>query len=144
MTSVSLNKVWKAANALHVSLYRKSDGKFANRIANLPILLITTYGRKSGKAHTNPLVYIKDGADYVVSATNNGASVDPGWYRNLQARPEAKIELGDAAFDARVVIANEPERTQLYEKFKAASSNFVKYEKRAQRTLPVIRLKPTH
>ncbi len=49
MTSALL----KLANGLHVALYRMSGGKFANKIANLPILLITTFGRKSGKPYTN-------------------------------------------------------------------------------------------
>jgi hypothetical protein len=54
-----------------------SGGKFANKIANLPILLITTFGRKSGKPFTNAVVYIRDGQDYLVSATNGGADTHP-------------------------------------------------------------------
>jgi deazaflavin-dependent oxidoreductase (nitroreductase family) len=144
MASTLLKWVGKAANGLHVALYRKSGGKFANRIANLPILLITTFGRKSGKPYTNPLVYLKDGQDYLVSATNGGANTDPGWYLNLKIRPEAKIEVGGTSFNVQVTITDNQERTQLYEKFKEASSNFVKYEKNTNRVLPVIRLTLTH
>jgi deazaflavin-dependent oxidoreductase (nitroreductase family) len=144
MTSALLTWVSKRANNLHVALYRRSGGKFANKIANLPILLITTLGRKSGKVYTNPVVYIKDGQDYLVSATAGGADTDPGWYRNLKTRPEAQIEVGDTAFSVQATIAERDERTRLYEKFKAASNNFVKYEKRTSRVLPVIRLTPTH
>ncbi len=140
MTSALL----KLANGLHVALYRMSGGKFANKIANLPILLITTFGRKSGKPYTNPVVYIKDGQDYLVSATAGGADTDPAWYRNLKTRREAKIEVGDTVFNVQAMIAEREERTRLYEKFKAASSNFAKYEKSTSRVLPVIRLTPTH
>ena len=143
MASAPLKWVLKVANGLHVTLYRMSDGKFANKIANLPILLITTFGRKSGKPHTNPVVYVKDGQDYLVSATNGGSDTDPGWYLNLKTRPEAKIEVGDTTFNVRAVITESEERTRLYEKFKAASSNFVKYEQGTSRVLPVIRLTPT-
>ena len=143
MTSALLKWVWQRANGLHVALYRMSGGKFANRIANLPILLITTFGRKSGKPYTNPLVYIKDGQDYLVSATAGGANTDPGWYRNLKTKPQAKIEVGDTTFNVQVTIAESEERTRLYEQFKAASSNFVKYEQSTRRVLPVIRLTPT-
>lgn len=144
MASTLLKRAMKAANGLHVTLYRMSGGKFANKIANLPILLLTTFGRKSGKPFTNPVVYIKDGQDYLVSATNGGSHTDPGWYLNLKTRPEAKIEVGDTTFNVQATIAESEERTRLYEQFKAASSNFVKYEKSTSRVLPVIRLTPIH
>lgn len=140
MTSALL----KLANGLPVALYRMSGGKVANKIANLPILLNTTFGRKSGKPYTNPVVYIKDGQDYLVSATAAGADTDPGWYHNLKTRLEAKIEVGDTAFNVQATIAEHEERTRLYEKFKAASSNFAKYEKSTSCVLPVIRLTPAH
>jgi deazaflavin-dependent oxidoreductase (nitroreductase family) len=135
--------IMRAANDLHVALYRKSRGRFAHRIANLPILLITTFGRKSGRPHTNPVVYIEDGEDYLVSATAGGVDWDPAWYLNLKAKREAKIQIGDLALNVHATITESEERTRLYEKFKAASSNFAKYEQGTSRVLPVIRLTPT-
>jgi deazaflavin-dependent oxidoreductase (nitroreductase family) len=142
--SKRLIRILKAANSVHVALYRISGGKFGNKIANLPVLLITTFGRKSGKPYTNPVVFIQDGLDYLVSATAGGSDWDPGWYLNLKTRPEAKIEVGDASFNVQATIAENEERTRLYEKFKAASGNFVKYEQNISRVLPVIRLTPNH
>lgn len=136
-------RLFKAANGLHVALYRMSRGKFANKIANLPILLITTTGRKSGQPRTNPVVYVKEGQDYLISASNGGADLHPNWYLNLQERPLAKIEIGDKVFNVNATIVANEERTRLYDKFIAASSNFVKYEKGTSRVIPVIRLTPT-
>jgi deazaflavin-dependent oxidoreductase (nitroreductase family) len=119
-----------------------SAGKFANKIANLPILLITTFGRKSGKPHTNPVVYLESGQDYLVSASAGGMDWHPGWYLNLKNQPRAKIEIGNKTFDVRAEIIEGEERVRLYEKFKAASSNFSKYEKGTSREIPVIRLTP--
>ncbi len=79
-----------------------------------------------------------------MSPTAGGADTDPGWYHNLKTRPEAKIEVGDTAFNVQATIAEHEEPTRLYEKFKAASSNFAKYEKSTSRVLPVIRLTPAH
>jgi deazaflavin-dependent oxidoreductase (nitroreductase family) len=138
--SKRLRKVLNIANGIHVALYRMSGGKFANQIANLPVLLITTFGRKSGKPHTNPVVYIEDGQDYLVSASTGGMDWHPGWYLNLKNSPEVKIEIGDKGFNVQAVIMDGEERSRLYEKFKAASSNFVKYEKSTSRVIPVIRL----
>jgi deazaflavin-dependent oxidoreductase (nitroreductase family) len=138
----SKNLVWvlNIANNIHVGLYRMSGGKFANKIANLPIMLITTFGRKSGKPHTNPVVYLEDGQDYLVSASAGGMDWHPGWYLNLKNRPEAKVEIGDKTFNVQAVIIEGEERVRLYGKFKAASSNFSKYEKGTSRVIPVIRL----
>ena len=143
MTSALLKRVVRLVTSLHAALYRRSSGKFANRVANLPVLLLTTFGRKSGKPYTTPVVYVMDGQDYLVSASAGGGDRDPGWYLNLKTRPEARIEVGNTAFDVQATMAEGEERTQLYEKFKAASSNFVKYEKSTSRVLPVIRLTPT-
>jgi deazaflavin-dependent oxidoreductase (nitroreductase family) len=142
MASAALNVVLKTANGAHVGLYRVTGGKFANRIAGLPILLITTYGRKSGKQRTHPVVYLRDGRDFVVSASAGGMDWHPGWYFNLKSRPEARIQVGDQTFAVRATILEGAERDQMYEKFKAASSNFVKYEKGTSRVIPVIRLTP--
>jgi len=138
--SKRLRKVLNIANGIHVALYRMSGGKFANQIANLPVLLITTFGRKSGKPHANPVVYIEDGQDYLVSASTGGMDWHPGWYLNLKNSPEVKIEIGDKRFNVQAVIMDGEERSRMYEKFKAASNNFVKYEKSTSRVIPVIRL----
>ena len=139
-----LRKFLLAANRFHVAIYRRSKGKIASRIANLPLLLITTYGRKTGNPSTTPVVYLQDGGDYLVSATNGGSDWDPGWFLNLKARPQARLEIGEQAFDVQAVVAASEERQQLYERFKAASAYFIKYEKGTSRVLPVIRLTAAH
>jgi deazaflavin-dependent oxidoreductase (nitroreductase family) len=132
----------RKANQIHVALYRMSKGKLANEIANMPILLITTYGRKSGKLRSNPIVYIRDGQDYLVTASAGGMDWNPDWYFNLKKQPEARIQVGENVLDVAAVIINGDERTRLYDRFKAASPNFVKYEKGTSREIPVIRLIP--
>ena len=140
--SKGLKRVLKLANGPHVALYRMSGGRVGNKIADLPVLLITTFGRKSGLSYTNPVVYIKDGHDYLVSASTGGMDWHPGWYLNLKQRPEVKIEIGDKTFNVQAVIMDGEERKRLYEKFKAASSNFMKYENGTSREIPVVRLVP--
>jgi deazaflavin-dependent oxidoreductase (nitroreductase family) len=120
-----------------------SGGKLANRIANLPLLLITTAGRKSGKLRTSPIVYIKDGKDYLVSASAGGMDWHPDWYLNLKNNPKAKIQVGKQILNVTATMPKGEERTRLYEKFKAASNNFVKYEQNTTRVIPVVRLTPT-
>jgi len=66
----------------------------------------------------------------------------PGWYLNLLKRPEARVQVGTRSFDVLAAVTVGEDRTRLYERFKSASSNFVKYEKNTSRVLPVIRLTP--
>lgn len=140
--SKQLKVVMKAATGLHVALYRLSKGRFGNRIANLPVLLLTTFGRKSGTPFTNPVVFIQDGQDYLVSASAGGADWHPGWYLNLRRSTKARMEIGEKVFNVQAEIMEGESRAWLYEKFKAASSNFEKYEKGTNRVIPVIRLTP--
>jgi deazaflavin-dependent oxidoreductase (nitroreductase family) len=132
----------RLANSIHVALYRTSRGKIAGEIAKMPLLLITTYGRKTGKPHTNPVVYIRDGKDYLVSASTGGMAWNPAWYFNLKDHPDIKIQVGNQRFDVHAEITLGKDRNQLYERFKAASPNFIKYEKGTSRVIPVIRLIP--
>src|SRR4030066_2535004 len=119
----------KVANSVHGALYRISGGKFGNKGGNLPVMLITTIGRKSGKSHTTPVVFMEDGHDYLITALIGGMNWHPSWYLNLKQKPDVKIEIGDKTFNVQAVIMDGEERKRLYEKFKAASSNFLKYEK---------------
>ena len=141
--SKTMKRVMKIANGLHVALYRASGGKFASEVAGMPLLLMSTVGRKSGKRHTNPIAYLRDGQDYLVAASVGGMDWNPGWYFNLRDQPQATITVGSQSLDVKATIATGDERTQLYEKFKTASSNFVKYEQKTSRIIPVIRLTPT-
>ena len=85
----------------------------------------------------------RDGNDYLIAASTGGADKNPAWFANLEGKPNAKIEVDGKTMSVKVVIAKGDERTELYEKFKSAGSNFVGYEQKTTRKIPVIRLQPT-
>jgi deazaflavin-dependent oxidoreductase (nitroreductase family) len=143
MAPTWLKRVMRPANAIHVALYRLSRGRVVNHAAGVPLLLLTTNGRKSGKPRTNPVAFITDGQDYLIAATVGGMDWNPGWYYNLRNKPDAKIQVGNKTFTVRATVVAPEQRTHLYERFKAASGNFVKYERSVTRTIPVLRLTPT-
>jgi deazaflavin-dependent oxidoreductase (nitroreductase family) len=76
-----------------VIVYRWSHGRFGGRMQDLPVLILHTVGRKSGKARQSPLLYIQHGDDYVVVGSRGGSDAPPAWWLNLQAMPEATIEI---------------------------------------------------
>ena len=82
-------------SSAHTGLYRATGGKLGGRMGKNPILLLNTVGRKSGKKRVTPLLYVVDGEDYVIIASQGGAPTHLAWFLNLVANPETTIEVGD-------------------------------------------------
>jgi len=78
----------------HRAVYRLTRGRLLGRVAGMPVLLLTTTGRRSGRARTTPLTYFEVGSDLVVVASNGGEDSPPAWWLNLCERPEAAITRG--------------------------------------------------
>jgi deazaflavin-dependent oxidoreductase (nitroreductase family) len=103
------------------------------------LLLLTTRGAKTGRAHTTPLAYHRDGTNYVIIASMGGAPRHPAWYHNLLANPAAEIEVGTEKFRVRATaIPNGPERDRLYEQQAHIMPGFREYEKATTRKIPVV------
>ena len=61
-------------------------------------------GAKSGEPRTHTLSYAKDGADYLIVASNAGARRNPAWYHNVKAHPDLEINVGAKRFPVRASI----------------------------------------
>ena len=141
--------VMKYLGKAHVWVYRKSGGKIganwrvgAGLKKPVPTLLLEHTGRKSGKTLVSPLVYINDGQDVVVVASQGGRDTDPQWYRNLVAIPDVYIEMGRDRRAVRAVTASAEERARLWPKLVDAYADFDTYQGWADREIPVVVLKP--
>ena len=142
MASAPPDMLFKIMTRIHIILYRTSRGKIWKNMSGMPVLLLTTTGRKSGQPRTTPVVYLRDDDDYLIAASKGGSASHPAWYFNLEATPEVRVEVGDQTFTARVTITKDEERDLLYEKFKTSGANFATYEQNTTRTIPVVRLTP--
>ncbi len=142
MASPIGSALMKSFRNLQIFLYRISGGKIAGSINGSPLLLLTVTGRKSGRAYTVPVAYVRDKDEYLVSASAAGRDRNPVWFSNLESNPQAKIEVMGKTYRVTAVITTGEERDRLYELFKAQGSNFVAYEKKTTRKIPVIRLRP--
>lgn len=120
--------------------FRANQGKVGGRYADMTLLLLHTTGARSGEPRLNPVAYTRDGERYVIIASKGGAPDNPGWYHNLVANPRVKVEVGTEAFAALAEVAQEPERTRLFEQMAARHSFFTEYQKRAERVIPVVAL----
>jgi deazaflavin-dependent oxidoreductase (nitroreductase family) len=77
-----------------------------------------------------------------VIASKGGAPTNPDWYYNILANPLVTVEVGTEQFQARAEVAEEPERTRLYDKMVEIMPGFDEYRRRTQRVIPVIVLTP--
>jgi proline iminopeptidase len=108
----------------------------------VPSLLLTTTGRKSGERYIVPLFYGKTGDSYIVVASKGGAPQHPGWYRNLAANPEVEVQVGTAKLKARARTATGEERARLWEKALEFWPPYADYQKKTEREIPVVVLDP--
>jgi deazaflavin-dependent oxidoreductase (nitroreductase family) len=108
----------------------------------MPILLLTAVGRKSGRSRTTPLMYIRDGENYVITASNNGKSRHPAWFHNLQASPQAQIELPGKRLDVSASVASQVERDRLWPQLVFKAPFFDGYQRNTSRLIPMVLLKP--
>ena len=126
----------------HSWLYRTSNGRLGGSIRGTPILLLTTTGRRSGKQRVTPLIYLRDGDDLVVIASNGGSPRPPAWWLNLQARPESTVELGRARLPVRAEEADAETAARLWPAFVAAFPGYEGYRTRTNRPFPIVLLRP--
>jgi deazaflavin-dependent oxidoreductase (nitroreductase family) len=120
--------------------FRSKGGKVGGQFANAPMLLLTTIGAKSGRPHTTPLVYSKDGNRIVIIASKGGAPKHPAWYHNLLANPTVTVEIGSERFEARAVATKGEERERLFRHQAEQMPQFNEYQKRTSRQIPVLAL----
>ena len=123
--------------------FRTNQGKVSGMFENVPVLILTTTGAKSGRQHTTPLVYTKDGDDLVIIASKGGSPTHPAWYHNLVANPTVTVELPEEEFEARAVVTEGDERDRLFEAQASLMPNFNQYQENTSRRIPVIRLQRT-
>jgi deazaflavin-dependent oxidoreductase (nitroreductase family) len=127
----------------HVFLYALSRGRIDPSDNQAGFLKLTTVGRKSGKQRTVDLLYIKDGASYVLTASNGGKNKHPGWFFNLQSNPEAAIEVKGRQKKAVAEIAGPEKRRELWAKLLEIAPLYKGYEKRTDREIPMVILHPS-
>ncbi len=122
--------------------FRANQGKVGGRFEGRTLLLLHTRGAKSKQERINPVAYVKDDGRLVVIASKGGAPTNPDWYYNVVADPMVSVEVGTEKFQARASVAEEPERTRLYDKMVDMMPSFDEYRQKTTRKIPVIVLTP--
>jgi deazaflavin-dependent oxidoreductase (nitroreductase family) len=124
----------------HVRLYQWSGGKRGATLGGLPVILLSTRGRKSGVVRTVPVVPFRDGNEIYVIASMGGSPRHPAWFFNLEANPDVEVQMGAERWRARAEVLPEPERAGIWPRIVAAMPNFGEYQTKTTRLIPVVHL----
>jgi F420H(2)-dependent quinone reductase len=124
------------------AVYRWTGGSVGGTMRGAPILLLTTTGRKSGEERTTPLLYLADGDRLAIVASAGGAPAHPGWYHNLRANPDVRVQIGKDVRPMRAEVAAPEERADLWPKLVALYGDYATYQTRTTREIPVVVLTP--
>jgi F420H(2)-dependent quinone reductase len=137
-----IRTAFRIASFLHCAMYRASGGKLGGTANGAPLALLTTRGRKSGRALTRPVAYVTDGDTLLLVASVGGMPWNPGWYYNLRADPRVTITIGR---HSRAMIAEPqvgPDRERGWERAVREYPLFTRYQQKVSRQIPVVRLRP--
>jgi deazaflavin-dependent oxidoreductase (nitroreductase family) len=105
-------------------------------------LILHTTGRKSGRTRKSPLIYGRDGDRYVVVASKGGAPENPGWYENLLAHPDVKIQVLDKVIPVHAHTATAEEKKRVWPIMTAEWPDYDDYQAGTKRDIPVVLLTP--
>jgi len=149
-----LDKAWvpdliKAMSRANVFLYRATGGIVGSKWRvgaafpwGVPVCLLTTVGRKSGEKRTSPLLFIEDGSNVIVVASQGGLPKNPAWYLNVMANPEAELQIGRTVRPVRARTADAAERAALWPRLVEHYPDFASYAAWTDREIPVVILEP--
>ncbi|KAA0023274.1 nitroreductase family deazaflavin-dependent oxidoreductase [Antrihabitans cavernicola] len=127
----------------HVAVYRATGGRIGRRIPGTPpMLLLDHVGAKSGAKRTSPLVYMPVGEDFVIVAAKGGYPGNPDWLYNLRAHPDVDAQIGARRVQVHARELDAEERSQLWPAAAEYNSQWRRYQRRTDRTIPLVVLEP--
>ncbi len=124
----------------HIRRYLDSNGEDGHIWNGVPTLLLTTTGRRTGKARTTPLIYGKvEGEEtYVIVASRGGAEHHPSWFLNLVESPSVELRVGSDVFDANARTAGPDEKPALWNMMAGIWPQYNEYQAKTDRVIPVV------
>jgi deazaflavin-dependent oxidoreductase (nitroreductase family) len=135
----------RAAWVVHRALHRMTRGRrglWPSTADRWGTMRLTTVGRRTGRPRMAILGYFEDGPNLVTMAMNGWADPEPKWWLNLQARPEATVDLGDGPIAVTAHAAAGDERARLWARWEHYDKDLEGYAARRSRQTQVVVLEP--
>jgi deazaflavin-dependent oxidoreductase (nitroreductase family) len=135
--------IMRVVTGFHRAVFQVSNGRLANRGYGMPVLQLTTTGRKSGKRRTTMLTSpVQDGDRLMVVASNGGDDRQPKWLLNLRDDPNVEVTTDGRSKAMRARVASPEEKAELWPRVVAAHRGYAQYQTRTERDIPVVILEP--
>ena len=131
----------KRIRRVGVGLYRLTRGHIT-RFAQTGVLLLTTRGRRTGKARTVLLQFFRDGESLVIVAANSGRASHPDWFYNLRATPIAQVQIMDRIMQVHAEELPAYEAISYWPHILHVAPANARYQKATSRSIPLVRLIP--
>jgi deazaflavin-dependent oxidoreductase (nitroreductase family) len=126
----------------HIARYEETEGTVGHEWNGATCLVLTTKGRRTGQPRKFALIYDRDGDNYLVIASKGGAPTHPGWYLNVVANPEVRVQVLGERFPARARTATAAEKPRLWKIMTQRWPNYDVYTTRTDRDIPLVVLEP--
>ena len=126
----------------HVRKYEATKGQTGYEWNGTQILILRTKGRKSGELRKAPLIFGRDGANYLIVASKGGAPEHPGWYKNISAQPDIEIQVKGDVIPVRARTASAEEKKRLWPVMVKEWELYDKYQQSTERDIPLVILSP--
>ena len=127
---------------MQVETYEKTDGAEGADLAGIPVVIVTSVGRKSGKLRKTPLMRGEHEGSYVAVASQGGAPTHPVWYWNIRTNPHVKVRDKDRVGDYTARELSGAERDRWWERSIAVYPDYRDYQQNTDRTIPVFAWEP--
>jgi deazaflavin-dependent oxidoreductase (nitroreductase family) len=126
----------------HVQKYEETGGRVGHDWNGTSCLILHTRGRKTGAVRKIPLIYGRDGEDYVVVASKGGAPQHPGWYENLVAHPDVQIQVRDQVIPVTARTGTAADKQRVWPMMAKQWPGYDEYQAGTTRDIPVVLLRP--
>ena len=135
--------VARLVNVFHRTVFNTTKGRLLGKLGGMPVVMLTTTGRKSGEQRTTPLMYLDDGDRWVVVASNGGADWEPGWWLNLRAGSPATVAVNGTRTPVTGTEITGSERERLWQVLNDQVFDYDAYQRKVSRQIAVVALAPT-
>ena len=136
------DELFKLAKVVHPLVLRLSRGRIGSRVGGMPVVILSTTGRTSGRLRPTPLTVIEHQGHTYVVASKGGDAHHPSWYLNLVAHAEVSVERDGRTLPMVARVLSPPERAELWPVVTATYRGYAGYQERTDREIPVVELHP--
>ena len=135
--------VLKVRSGLHRWIFSATNGRLLGRWGGLPVVMLATTGRRSGRRRITMLVSpFQEGDRILLVASNGGAHRHPDWFLNLRERPDVEVVMRGRRARMRARTATPQEGERLWPQVTGRSPSYGRYRERTSREIPLVLLEP--